>query len=199
MLFFSSFLFCFHFLHTDGKLTKIYERIPDGEEPLLKGPETIIIHPKDSGSIYVLTEEALLVKLSDFQTTTTKNNENKNNKVTTTKIQTAKTTMIANLGMGRPLGGSFTSSGDTLYIADAILGLLRLEHPHKYPKSKVEIVVSKVLDEIEIVNPRNGTITTKTGMTPIHVANDVVIGPKTGKVYFTDCKLSSLCLCLCVW
>jgi hypothetical protein len=46
------------------------------------------------------------------------------------------------------------------------------------PKSKVEIVASKVVD--------NGRLT------PIAFADDLTIGPKTGRVYFTDGKISSM-------
>jgi DNA-binding beta-propeller fold protein YncE len=153
-----------------GKLSKIYERLDDEDdleaEPLLKGPETVVFNPK-SGTMYVLTEEALLVSLTEFQTHQ-RQDESKHE----TTIVTAKATKVVDLGMGRPLGGKFTPDGKTIYIADAFLGLIRVVNPHDFPKSKVELVASQVLD--------NGT------MTRIINANDVAIGPKTGKVYFTD-------------
>lgn len=148
-----------------GKLTKIYERLEDGKEPLLKGPETVVINGKD-GSIFALTEEALLVSLTKLKV-----QESIENKP---KIMTAQVKSVADLGMGRPLGGRFTPDGKTLYVADALLGLIKIENPHKFPKSKVEIVANKVMD---------GDKTTR-----ILYCNDVVVGPKTGKVYFTDCR-----------
>ncbi|CAB9525415.1 STRICTOSIDINE SYNTHASE-LIKE [Seminavis robusta] len=156
-----------------GKLTKIYERLEhdvgdDDTEPLLlQGPETVLFHPK-SGTMYVLTQDALLVSLTDLKP----HNSNNEDDGATTKIVTAKTTKVANLGTGRPMGARFTSDGKTLYIADALLGLLRIVNPHDYPKSKVEIVANQVTD---------GNNTTK-----ILHANDVIIGPRSGKVYFTD-------------
>jgi hypothetical protein len=152
-----------------GKLSKIYERLNDDDleaEPLLKGPETVVFNPR-SGTMYVLTEEALLVSLTDFQTHQTQDES----KLETT-IVTAKATKIVDLGMGRPLGGRFTADGKTIYIADALLGLIRVVNPHEFPKAKVELIASQVID--------NGNIT------KIMHAADVTIGPKTGKVYFTD-------------
>jgi len=158
-----------------GKLTKIYERYDNetNENLLLKGPETVVVNPKD-GIIYVLTEEALLVSLTDLQSfddnaKTTEGEKQVN-------VMTAKATKVVDLGMGRPLGGRFTSDGKTLYVADAMLGLLRIDHPHQYPKTKVEIAASQVMDEDD------------GKMTQILYANDVAIGPKSGKVYFTDCE-----------
>lgn len=81
---------------------------------------------------------------------------------------------VADLGMGRPLGGCFTNN-NTLYIADAHLGLTRLSSPG----AKVELVASRVMDQGQ--------------WTQILYANDVVVGPKTGRVYFTDCKWDKCC------
>lgn len=82
---------------------------------------------------------------------------------------TAKTTWIANV-VGRPLGGKFTSDG-TLYMADAALGLTRIRNPRD-PKSKLEVVATTVQDGATV--------------TRIQFADDLAVGPKTGKVYFTD-------------
>jgi sugar lactone lactonase YvrE len=142
-------------LLSDGKLQMIYERLEEGKRTLMRGPETIVFD--SDGTLLTLTEEANLVSLTDF--------ENESD----TRI-TAKTTLVANLGNGRPLGGQFAPDG-TLYIADAVLGLTRIKNPRD-PKSKLEIVASTVMDAGE--------------ETRITLADDVVIGPKTGMIYFTD-------------
>jgi hypothetical protein len=82
---------------------------------------------------------------------------------------TAKTTLVADLGPGRPLGAKF--SGDTLYIADAVLGLTRIRNVND-PMSKVEIVATTVVE--------NGTTSR------LLYVDDIAIGPKTGAIYFTD-------------
>ena len=82
--------------------------------------------------------------------------------VPNTNKMTAKVTTVAQLGFGRPLGGRFDKDG-TLYIADAHLGLTRLKHPIQ--ENKVEIVASRVGEYSQIL-----------------YANDLVIGPKTGKL-----------------
>ncbi len=167
----------------DGRVRKIYERLEKGqEEPLMKGPETVIFD--NDGTMYIMNEEGFLVRLSDFE-------EEENDSV---KIW-AKSHVIADLGVGRPLGGCFTAD-NTLYIADAHLGLIRLRDP----TAKVELVASRVMDQGQ--------------WSQILYANDVVVGPKTGRVYFTDCKwiivhwvmddgaihwylLNVLCNCIC--
>jgi sugar lactone lactonase YvrE len=140
-----------------GKLQKIFERVEDGQKPLMKGPETIVFGA--DGTLYVLTEEANLLSLTDFE------ESDDGLKVT------AKVNFVKDLGIGRPLGGKFTPDGQTLYIADAILGLIRLKNPHD-PESKVELICSTVVDE--------GV------MTQILYADDVDIGPISGKVFFSD-------------
>jgi sugar lactone lactonase YvrE len=143
-------------------LKKIYERIDDdSQERLLKGPETIFFDPE--GNMYTINEDANLIQLSDFQTTDESDH-----------LLTANVTMISDLGSGRPLGATFTPDGSTLYICDMVLGLTRLRNPRD-PKSKVELVASSVLD--------NGT------SSRIFLADDVVVGPKTGVVYFTDASV----------
>lgn len=184
-----------------GKLSKIYERWDDDsddqhgetsrhQEPLMKGPETVVINPKD-GTIYVLTEEALLVSLTDLKLHATgsggssignsaDSDASDEDHGTEAKIMTAKATKVVDLGMGRPLGGRFTPDGKTLYVCDAALGLLRITNPHQFPKSKVELVAHQFT-----VNDNNNN---RTVVSKIHYANDLAIGSKTGKVYFTDCK-----------
>lgn len=141
----------------------------------MKGPESVVINPA-TGTIYVLTEEGNLVRLSDLRL------EENNDDETAATIMTAQTTLTANLGVGRPLGGQFTMDGTILYVADAGLGLIRIQDPENYPKSKVELVANRVQDGDE--------------MTPILYANDVAVGPKTGMVYFTDCENLFLLLVL---
>lgn len=105
----------------------------------------------------------------------------------TTIIITAKATLVKDLGPGRPLGAKFTADGSTLYIADAVLGLLRLRNPHD-PRSKVEIVastVSSMNDDTTTTNHNKNNIGGQQS-NRILFANDLTIGPVTGKVYFTD-------------
>ena len=123
----------------------------------MKGPESVVFG--NDGTMYVMNEEGFLVCLSGFQ--------EKNDGVTIA----AKTKIIANLGPGRPLGGSFSPDG-ALYVADAHLGLTRLSN--LTDDSKVELVASRVFDQGK--------------WSQIAYANDVAVGPKTGNVYFTDCK-----------
>ena len=165
----------------------------------MKGPETIIFDDDDDDdfSIYTLTEEGNLIQLSDIQP--------KEEVGGGSSDLMATTTLIANLGIGRPLGGCFvpkptatstssssddndeisttstsdSSSSRTLYIADAVLGLTRItlhknKNTVKTKTSKVEIVTTTAYDP--------ETLT----MTKINYADDVVVGPKTGMVYFTD-------------
>ena len=120
------------------------------------GPETVVIGNR--GEIFVLTEEAKLVQLTEL--------EPQSDGVTIM----ANAIEIMSLGMGRPLGGSFTRDG-TLYIADTLLGLVRVKKPLD-PHAKVELVASRVKVD---------------GMwSPILFCDDLVVGPKTGKIYFSD-------------
>lgn len=140
---------------TGGKLRKIYERIPDGKEPLLKGSETVVFG--NDGTMYVMSERAKLVKLVDF--------EYQDDGISIF----ATANEVLDLGIGRPLGGTFAPD-DTLYIADLILGLVRVKHPEQ-AGAKVELVASRVMvDGI---------------WSPINYADDVTVG-KSGKVYFSD-------------
>jgi sugar lactone lactonase YvrE len=123
----------------------------------MTGPETIVFG--NDGTMYTMTDEGSLVSLSEFE------------EMDDGFTITAKSNVVADLGMGRPLGGRFDAQG-TLYLADAHLGLTRLKNPGS--GSKVELVATRVFDEEK--------------WTQILYANDVAIGPKTGIVYFTDCK-----------
>jgi len=140
-------------LNDSTKLKKIYER---GNKGILKGPETVIFDPK--GNMYVLTEDANLVKLFDFKLSEED-----------PMVITADVSIVADLGVGRPLGGKFTYDGKYLYIADTLQGLMRVEFGrNKFPI--VELVASR--DDVNGVQ--------------FLYADDVDIGPKTGHVYFSD-------------
>jgi len=150
--------------NSKAKLSKIYERVPKGKRPLVNGPETPVINPV-TGKLFVLTEDGNLVSLTDFEEAEPSSHA---------QIKTAKATVAMNLGVGRPLGGKFTKDGKTLYIADTLLGLLRVKNLEDEDyQSKVEIVASSVVDTHGIE-------------TKLNYANDVDIGPVTGHVYFTD-------------
>ena len=144
---------------TNGKLTKIVERVEEGQTPLLKGPETVILDNK--GTLYAFARGAKLLKLDDFQPSLEGDPQ----------TLTAKATVAAELGHGAPLSGKFTKDGKTLYVVDPIQGLFRIRNFQNYPNSKIELVANKVEDNGE--------------MTRILYADDVDIG-KSGKVYFTD-------------
>ncbi|KAL3926499.1 MAG: hypothetical protein SGBAC_013454, partial [Bacillariaceae sp.] len=118
--------------------------------------------------MFTINENANLVQLTDeMQAVAAEEGD-------AVHIMTAKASIVADLGPGRPLGATFTPDGSTLYICDSSLGLTRLANPFN-PKSKVELIASSVLDNGE--------------STPIRLADDVVVGPKTGKVYFTDATM----------
>lgn len=171
------------------KLQKIYERTTaTTTTKLLKGPETPIIDPI-TGILYVLTEDANLVSLTDFQEDPNLSEKCKIDQ----NCLSAKATLVADLGAGRPLGGAFAvtkgvgegeddsdndSARSSIYIADTLLGLIRVSNINdakedKNVKPKVEIIKSSFIDA--------------QGNTHyIRYANDVDVGPKTGHVYFTD-------------
>ncbi|KAL9180547.1 hypothetical protein ACHAXT_011000 [Thalassiosira profunda] len=144
-----------------GKLTKIYERVEEGQTPLITGPETVVFD--DNGLMYIMNDDAALVSLTDFEA-----------EDDTPGVLTAKATEMAHLGIGRPLGGKFDGRG-CLYFADAVLGLARICLPSSpdSPKPNVELLASRVKLE-------DGT------WSPIVYADDLDIGPKTGHIYFSD-------------
>jgi len=139
-----------------GKLQKIFERREEGRKPLMIGPETVVVG--NQGEIFVLTEEAKLVQLTNLET------QADGVTVMATAVE------VMNLGMGRPLGGAFTPDG-TLYIADTLLGLIRVKNPQD-PRAKVELVASRVKVD--------------GNWSQLLYCDDVTVGPKTGKVYFSD-------------
>jgi hypothetical protein len=103
------------------------------------GAETIVFG-KD-GTHFALTEEGKLVTFTEFETHDTNTGDAKSDIL----ITTAKSTLVANLGVGRPLSGSFDNQ-NTFYFADAHLGLTRLKNPGE-ARSKVELIVSTVFDD----------------------------------------------------
>ena len=127
----------------------------------MKGPETALVDPRD-GTLYALTEEANLIRLDDFQTHPNINNPSH---------VTARCTLVVDLGVGRPLGGRITTSGQ-VYIADTLLGLIRVPDLHA-ERPMVEWIASSVIFP-------NGT------RSPIRFADDLDVGPRTGHVYFSD-------------
>ena len=122
---------------SEGRLTKIYERFDneeqDQKERLLTLPETILFD--NNGIMYIMNDNAKLISLTDFQ----KSKDNNN-------IMTAKTTEVADLGVGRPLGGKFDKNNNCLYYADALLGLARICNISQSSSTKAypEIVAARV-------------------------------------------------------
>jgi len=159
-----------------SKLTKIYER-ESSHRRLLKGPETPIVDP-DTGILYVLTEEANLVSLTDFQPI-----QKPQSSTAQSSHVSAKATLVADLGVGRPLGAAFTKDKDNntiIYVADTLAGLLRVTNlnPNDSSKPRVELVASSFQET-------NG-ITGQKISRRILFADDVDVGPITGHVYFSD-------------
>lgn len=151
-----------------GKLTKIYERNNKEQQPLLTKPETILFDNR--GVMYIMNENAKLISLTDFEQQEDRSDDNKS-------IITAKATEVADLGMGRPLGGKFDMKG-CLYFADVLLGLARICNlPTTTSSSNNKPLVELVASRVKLPN---GT------WSPILYADDVDIGPKTGHVYFSD-------------
>jgi len=145
-------------LHRDNTL-KIYERMQDGKDPILIGPETVVID--DESNIYALAGDNIvqLSNLSDEQV----NDKNE-------RVVYANTEIVAKV-TGQVLGGKFVPHTKTLYFADGVNGLCRIDLSKPHPK--VEIVASSFQLE-------DGT------WSKIAFADDLDIGPKSGKVYFSD-------------
>ena len=159
-------------LKKGGKLRKIYERFTSPEQDvLLKGHETIVFDSKNQ--MYAITESSKVIQIKNYK---------KKDKTDPYKAM-ANTKTVADLGNGRPLGGAFDKKGN-LYVADAVLGLIRV--PVLSSKSRKSERTGEILssDTVEILATN---VTLKDGsISPILFADDVVIGPKTGFVYFTD-------------
>lgn len=164
---------------SSGKLEKIIERIPHDDltyEPLVMGPETVLFD--EDGVLYILSEFSKLVSLTDFE---------RDPKDAKSNVMTARATEVAYLGGGRPLGGRLVSNPDgisqTLYAADAIYGLIRVQNIPRVGASAEE---RKQMKEhiVEIVAKR---VKMEDGsFSEIRFADDIDIGPQTGHIYFTD-------------
>lgn len=145
-----------YLLIVNGRLKKLYERERPGKPPLLIGPETIVLD--DDSNIYALTKEAKVIVFENM----TSSIEDDNLIYADAKVLTSY--------VGRPLGGKFVTGTKTMYIADALLGLCRVDLSKKSPK--LELVVSEIQ-------------TAAGEISPILYANDVDVG-KSGMVYFSD-------------
>ncbi|GAX14827.1 hypothetical protein FisN_29Lh033 [Fistulifera solaris] len=144
------------------------------------GPETVVIGKHQQ--ILVLTEDGKLVELlvdDKNQKKKNKKNKEKIDSSSTSSNTTVDSRIVQELGIGRPLGGRYTSHEHTLYIADAVLGLTRLRHydDNNKRKSRVELIANTV------------TVLTEKGIpyeSPLRYVNAVAVGPQTGNIYFTD-------------
>lgn len=145
-------------LAADGRLIKVYEREHPGKVPVLIGPETIVLD--DDSNIYALTKEAKIVVLENFSSLLDGSSQ----------VVYADIKVLVNYAVGRPLGGKFVPGTKIMYIADAVLGLCRVDLSRAFPK--LELVVSQV----ELANGKNSSIL---------YADDVDVG-KSGMVYFSD-------------
>lgn len=143
-------------LSTQQNMKLIHENLIEGRYPLLIGPETIVFD--DDGIMYALTRQGKVVKVHNFVETSDANH------------LVADTEEIASFG-GSPLGGKFVPGTKIMYFADFHLGLCRIDVSKQHPK--VVIVADRVILE-------DGS------ESKISFADDVDIGPLTGKVYFSD-------------
>ena len=137
----------------------MYERGKTKSTTLLTGHETIVFDTNNR--MYVMTQERGLIEIHNISSKSTENNF----------LLDADATEVMSLGNGLPLGGKFSAKGE-LYIADAALGLTRATFPTN-ERPILELLASRVQTE-------DGA------WSPILLADDVTIGPKTGIIYFTD-------------
>ena len=129
---------------------------------LIQGPETVIVNPLEEDKLYLLTEEGFLISVTDMVEGSG-----------SSPLIHGTVNFLKDLGNGRSLAGSFAQNGKTLYIADSVLGLLRIQDIQD-DCSKVEVIASAVVDK-------------ETGqLSKLRYVDDLCIGPKTQKVYFTD-------------
>jgi len=139
-----------------GNLKKIFERVREGEDPLLLGPETVVF--SDDLNMYTFSREGRILKLENFTETA-----DDSGTIYADVVEIARS-------VGAPLGGQFAPGSKMLYFADALLGLCRIDLSKEEPK--IESVVTKVQ-------------TADGKWSPILFADDVDIG-KSGMVYFSD-------------
>jgi hypothetical protein len=142
--------------------------------PAVKGSETIFTW---RNRIFGLNEQAQLLELTNLPTPEQE----------TQLLHTGETVWNATLvvrkplGIGRPLGGHV--NGDTLYVADAVLGITQLKHFDQPDSSLVELVTNQV-SVWKKMKQRDTHYTQISSQ--LLFANSVTVGPITKKIYFTD-------------
>lgn len=162
-----------------GNIIKIYERFSKEkrghEDPLLVGPETVVIDYESN--IYALAGDNI-IQLKNLGREETKSDPSYPDSYPDTYPDRSKwgdnvfaDVVIVAKSPGFLLGGKFVPNTKILYFADAVNGLCRIDLSK--PNPKVELIASSFqLD--------NGT------WSKITFADDVDIGPKSGIVYFSD-------------
>ena len=162
-----------------GNVIKIFERLnkdkKGNQEPLLLGPETVIIDHESN--IYALARDNI-IQLKNLGKEETKDDPSypdgypdTNSKPFEMGTDIFADVMIVAKTSGFVLGGKFVPGTKVLYFADAVNGLCRIDVSK--PNPKVELIASSFqLDD--------GT------WSKIAYADDVDIGPKSGIVYFSD-------------
>lgn len=150
-----------------GKLIKIF---PRNDSPTLQGSETIIFDQE--GQMYGMNKHSELIHFTNLlpkKKSFIETNKNGNTWL-------ADVNVVANLGLGRPLGGKFCIHNNKegnrkmLYFADSVMGLGRIDLEKNHPK--VEIVATHVFHKGKNI--------------PLHFVDDVDIGGKTGHIYFSS-------------
>lgn len=154
---------------------------------LLQGTETVILRPNpnatngelDDSTLYLLsTEHGCLLSLTDIRPDDIDKSGER---------LTAQVNFIKDLGNGSPLSGVFTKDGQTLYIADAVLGLTRISNVVDNPEhAKVEIVASSITTTETSSMEEENHHHHHQHNTKLRYVDDVALGPRTGIIYFTD-------------
>uniref|UniRef100_A0A7S2VXW8 Strictosidine synthase conserved region domain-containing protein n=1 Tax=Eucampia antarctica TaxID=49252 RepID=A0A7S2VXW8_9STRA len=144
-----------------GHLSKI---VPKHKNQTFQGAETIMFD--QDGEMYVMTKNADLIHVTNLIPDNNRKRNSNNN------VWLADVNVVAKLGLGKSLGGKIHSDSQkekkkTLYFADSVMGLARLNLKDDRPK--VELVATYLKDD-----------------TPLHFVDDIDIGTKTGHVYFSS-------------
>lgn len=140
---------------------------------LIAGTETMVFDAK--GDMYAMNQYGQLIRVEDVRG----DDDGSSSNATTA---TADVTAIRRLGRGRVLSGRFADDG-TLWMADAVLGLTRLRDPSD-PRSKVELVADAVVVVDNTDDDAKDEDTSRPS--PLRFVDDLDIGPRTGRIYFTD-------------
>ncbi|GAX22270.1 hypothetical protein FisN_22Hh059 [Fistulifera solaris] len=143
------------------------------EAPGIQGSETLFTW---RNRLFGLNEQAQLLELTDLPTPAQEDDLLQAHET----VWNATSVVHKQLGMGRPLGGYV--NGDTLYVADAVLGITQLKHFDKQ-ESLVELITNQV-SVLKKLKKRDTHYTQVTS--PVLFANSVTVGPITHKIYFTD-------------